>query len=255
MSEFLQSNGPKRPNSLSYIIPSAVSVVRVFLAVLLVTEINASAERMLVAALVGVPIVIILDAVDGMLARQLNSQTMLGSFIDIAADRLVEFIFLQYFVSAGLIPLWFILFFYGRIVLTDACRIRAFGMEKVSANGILLPQPLKVLVLSKLSRSSYATLKGVFFSLLFLVMYNGNISLSLLELSIMLGVLAFSLLRAAPILIIYLPRQKEPETTKFQNDSRPKVQDITTLTTKVTSWLQLASDICLALILIWVALH
>jgi CDP-diacylglycerol--glycerol-3-phosphate 3-phosphatidyltransferase len=252
-SHTLNQHSVKPTGKVPYIIPSAVSVVRVLLTLLLITKMTSWSEGLLIAALLGVPIVIILDAVDGILARRLNSQTLLGSFIDIAADRLVEFLFLQYFIRAGLVPLWFVMVFYGRIVLTDACRARAFKMEKVSATGILLPLPWRALVLSKLSRSVYAALKGLLFSFLLLVMYQGDMSISRLEFGILVSVLAFSILRAIPILITYLPRRIDLLNIKPQSDMSLKVQDAVTRTTRVASWMQLASDICLAVILVFLA--
>ena len=248
----LGQNDQKPTSNIRYAIPSVISIVRVCLAVLLllVVEMWHWPTFLLLAAFLGMPIIFALDGVDGILARRLNSQTLLGSFIDIAADRAVEFVFLLYFVSAGLVPLWFVLAFYGRIVLTDACRIRAFAMEKVSASGIILPQPWRTLVLSKWSRSGYAVFKGVLFSALLLVMYRGDKSLSLLELSILLCVLAFSILRAVPILIIYLPREGDLIP---QRGIEPEAHNFTTRTTRIASWAQLASDICLAVVLVMLA--
>ncbi len=250
--KLLNQNGPNRPVSLRYVIPSAVSAVRVILAILLLAMTNGQPNGMLFAALIGVPIIMALDAVDGMLARHLNSQTMLGSFIDIAADRLVEFIFLLFFVSAGFVPLWFVVIFYGRIILTDACRMWAFRTERVSAEGIFLPEPLRVLVLSKLSRSGYAALKGIMFSLMLLAMYQGKASLSWLEFGTMLGVLAFSLLRAAPILFTYLPWRKDVENL---GDRCKELPNFAARSTRVISLAQLASDVCLAAILTFIALR
>src|SRR5207253_286710 len=67
-------------DTVRYIVPSAVSVLRVGLALLIILMIHRSPDRMFLAAVLGVPIVFILDAVDGVLARHLNSQTLLGSF-------------------------------------------------------------------------------------------------------------------------------------------------------------------------------
>ena len=251
----LDQDGLKPAGYARYLTPSAISVLRVLLAIFLVTEMVKWPTGMLAAALLGVPIVFILDAVDGIIARRLNSQTLLGSFIDIAADRAVEFIFLQYFVSAGLVPLWFVLIFYGRILLTDACRIHAFAMKKVSINGIILPQPWRVLVLSKLSRSGYGALKGALCGVLLLVMYRGDTSLSVLELGILIGVLAFSILRATPILITYLPRRRDLISPKVQTVEYKGGNDIATITTRVVSWMELALDICLAVVLVVLAWH
>jgi CDP-diacylglycerol--glycerol-3-phosphate 3-phosphatidyltransferase len=258
--EQMTSNTSDQPSYMStskipYVIPSAVSAVRVLLAILLVTKVGSRPEEILVAAFLGVPIVFILDAVDGILARRLNSQTLAGSFIDIAADRLVEFLFLQHFVRAGLVPLWFILVFYGRIVLTDACRMRAFRMEKISAIGIHLPRPWRLFVLSKFSRSAYAALKGVFFSLLLLAMYRGDTSLSLLESGILVCVLVFSILRALPILITYFPRRIELINVKLRSNRCLKMHDVATNKRRAASLVQLAYDICLAVVLVMIAWH
>lgn len=181
-----------------YIAPSAVSCFRVLLALVLVSTFND-----LSSLLIGIFVVVVfaLDALDGIMARLLNSQSLSGSFIDIFCDRAVELIFLQCFVRGGLVPLWFVLVFYGRIAITDGCRIRAFKMKRVSAMGIHLARPWRVLVLSKWSRSLYGMLKGVFFGLLLLAMRRGATVLSPVETVMMVSVLTFSVLRAWPILI------------------------------------------------------
>lgn len=254
-SNHLEQSRLEHTSNIRYVLPSAISLGRVLLTILLITEIDKLPAAMLFAAFIGVPIVFTLDAVDGILARRLNSQSLLGSFIDIAADRLVEFLFLQYFIRAGLIPLWFVVVFYGRIVLTDACRMCAFRMERVPATGILLPPRLRFLVLSKLSRSAYATLKGILFSVLLLTLHRGSSSVSLIEFGILLSVLFFSLLRAVPILVTYLPRTKDIICMKVKGSCGIEVCDSVTLTTKVASLMQLVSDICLATVLIAIAMH
>ncbi len=235
--------------SALFTLPSIVSASRVLIAGLLVYEMGRTPQRILLAALIGVPLVFLLDAVDGIVARRLKCQSLLGSFIDILADRAVEFIFLWYFVRAGLVPLWFILIFYSRILLTDACRVRAFGMEQVSVTGILLPLPWRSIVLSKLSRSAYAGVKGLLFSVLLLGLYSGSPRVSPLGTVVMIVVLAFSLLRAAPILITYLPSNRLVVTARIgANNSGGK--NMATLTTKVTSWMQIVADVLLTLTLV-----
>jgi phosphatidylglycerophosphate synthase len=253
-SNHSEQSALKPTDTIRYVLPSSVSFLRVLLAIFLIAEIDKFPAGMLFAAFIGVPLIFTLDAVDGIVARRLNSQTLLGSFIDIAADRLVEFLFLQYFIRVGLIPLWFVLVFYGRIVLTDACRACAFRMERVPATGILLPRRWRFLVLSKLSRSAYASLKGVLFSVLLITMYQGRMSLSTLDFGILLSVLFFSLLRAVPILVTYLPRTRYMITMRLKGKSGPEVNDHATRTTKVTSWMQLVSDVCLATVLVTLAL-
>jgi phosphatidylglycerophosphate synthase len=244
---FTSRYGVKCAANVAYIVPSFVSAIRVLIAYFLVTELIKAVDGILVAALVGVPVVFILDAVDGILARRLKSETLIGSFIDIAGDRLVEFLFLQCFVRAGLIPLWFVVAFYGRIILTDSCRMRAFRAEKVLATGIVLPRKWGLFVLSKLSRSTYAALKGVLFSVLLLAMYRGETAVSQLELGLLLTVLTFSFLRALPILFTYFPRRID--TTRLRQRDSIELNN-STRRGRVASWVQLAYDVCLAMVLI-----
>lgn len=229
--------------SARYIAPSAVSCFRVALAVVLLANFQDFGSPLLVGALVAV--VFGLDAVDGILARNLKSQSLPGSFVDIFCDRAVELIFLQHFVSNGLVPLWFVLVFYGRIALTDGCRMRAFKMKRVSATGIYLPRPWRFLVLSKLSRSLYGAVKAVFFGLLLLAMRGGATSLSPLEVGMMIVVLSFSLLRAGPILFSYFP--KLSDSAGVQVDLPSQVPDIATRTTRIASGVQLALDVTVVL--------
>ncbi|MBK7394041.1 MAG: CDP-alcohol phosphatidyltransferase family protein [Chloracidobacterium sp.] len=241
-------------NSLTYVsayaAPSVISIVRVVLAWILVSEFGQYQNGLLFLAFVGVPFVMSLDAVDGIVARRLKSQSLLGSFVDIAADRLVEFIFLSYFVAAGLIPLWFIAIFYLRIILTDACRMRAFSLDRISAAGIFLPHPLREIVLSKLSRSGYGAIKGILFGVLFLTIYRGQTIPSMFEYVLLVSVLAFSLVRAIPILYTYLPWLKKEEGRSLARSLEPVSR-----TTKIASVLQLASDFCLAGVLTFLALR
>jgi phosphatidylglycerophosphate synthase len=245
----------QRPRTWRYVLPSAVSIARVLIALMLVSVMTQWPSGVLISALIGVPIVMFLDGLDGILARRLQTETVLGSFMDIVADRAVEFIFLQQFVNVHLIPLWFVVVFYGRILLTDSCRVLAFRMDKVSASGILLSSKWRPLVLSRFSRSAYATLKGVFFSVLMLGQYNGHTSLTTLETVIMAAVLAFSLLRATPILMTYLPRVSELVRPNLSTYADPYGSDIAPRSTTAFSCFQLLSDIGLATALIVIGLR
>lgn len=229
-----------------YTIPSGISVVRVLLAISMVAAITSWPSTTRVVTWIGIPVVFTLDALDGVLARKLKVPTLIGSFVDIAADRAVEFIFLRHFITEGVIPWWFGAIFYGRILVTDACRILAFGKQRIQAAGIMLPSHLRWLVLSKASRTIYAALKAVFFGVLLLGMQDGHTALSPLELALMLSVLACSILRASPIIITYLPRWRELSGAKLLSYIHADVDDVAPRSTKIVSCLQLASDFGLA---------
>jgi phosphatidylglycerophosphate synthase len=223
---------------VSLLIPSGVSALRVLFALCLVVYFVDAPAEIFFTALIGVPIVMSMDALDGILARYFRSQTIFGSFIDIAADRLVEFIFLLHLLNIGLIPSWFVFIFYGRIILADFCRMRAFRAEQMSAEGIFLPHSVRSLVMSRISRSGYGALKGTLFSVLLLASYRGLQSPGLLENMLMLATLAVSLIRATPILFAYLPfRRISPPQPGWLESTRE------TQTTRIAYGVQLLSDI------------
>jgi hypothetical protein len=86
-------------------------------------------------------------------------------------------------------------------------------------------------------------------------MYRGDTSLSPLEIGALIGVLAFSILRALPILFTYLPRIIDLVRFRPHNNRHMGARDIATLTTGIASWVQLAFDIFLGSVLMMLAWH
>jgi phosphatidylglycerophosphate synthase len=150
----------------------------------------------------------LLDGVDGTVARRLGKSSQFGSFLDIFGDRVVEFVFIYRFFFAHLLPAWFPIIFYLRILLTDFCRYVAFGNAKVMPSGIYIPKRLRGLVLSPVSRILYGAIKMFLFIYLFALLHFASIGFvspgpySLLLVA-MTSVICFSLLRAFPILYTY----------------------------------------------------
>lgn len=70
----------------------------------------------------GVLLLIVLDAVDGIVARRRAETTLLGSVLDIAADRAVEIVLWVVFASLSLISLVIPITFIIRGALTDSVR-------------------------------------------------------------------------------------------------------------------------------------
>ena len=65
---------------------------------------------------------IMLDTVDGVIARKLGQTSLFGSVLDIAADRTFELVLWVCFADLGLIPLTIPLVVIARTTLTDAFR-------------------------------------------------------------------------------------------------------------------------------------
>lgn len=70
---------------------------------------------------------LMLDTVDGIVARKTGQTSLFGSVLDIAADRTYELVLWVSFAALGLIPLWIPLIVIGRTTLTDAFRSIGVG--------------------------------------------------------------------------------------------------------------------------------
>lgn len=70
----------------------------------------------------GVLLLIVLDAVDGIVARRRGETTLLGGVLDIAADRAIEIVLWVVFASLSLISLVIPITFIIRGALTDSVR-------------------------------------------------------------------------------------------------------------------------------------
>lgn len=65
---------------------------------------------------------LMLDTVDGMVARRTGQTSLMGSVLDIAADRVYELVLWVYFAGLGMIPTAIPLIVVARTSLTDAFR-------------------------------------------------------------------------------------------------------------------------------------
>src|SRR3954471_17968687 len=83
-----------------------------------------------VVRLAGVAILFVglmLDSVDGMVARKTAQTSLFGSVLDIAADRTYELVLWVCFADLGMIPLAIPLIIIARTTLTDAFRSIGVG--------------------------------------------------------------------------------------------------------------------------------
>jgi CDP-diacylglycerol--glycerol-3-phosphate 3-phosphatidyltransferase len=121
-----------------------------------------------VIRLLAVPLTIILilmDTLDGMVARRRGESTLVGSALDIAADRAVEICLWVIFAHLGLIPALVPLTFIIRGALTDSIRNVAL-QDGQSAHSMMRSRIGHWLVAGRFMRSSYAIVKAVAFSVL-----------------------------------------------------------------------------------------
>jgi CDP-diacylglycerol--glycerol-3-phosphate 3-phosphatidyltransferase len=118
--------------------------------------------------LASVPLVlllIIMDAVDGIVARQRGEVTLLGSVLDIAADRAVEIILWVMYANLGLIS-WIIpVTVIIRGALTDSIREAGYARGD-SAFGAMRTDWGRWIVAGRPMRAAYGLVKALAFVLL-----------------------------------------------------------------------------------------
>ncbi len=119
-------------------------------------------------------VVLLIDAVDGTIARRRGETSALGGVLDIAIDRVVENVYWITFTSLGLVPLWATLLVVARGVLTDA--VRGFALAQGQAAFDMMRSPIgRWLVSHRFMRAASGVSKAVMFA--GLVAYLGLVEL------------------------------------------------------------------------------
>jgi len=129
------------------------------IAVVLLYQPSASA-RIIAAALI--VLTIILDGVDGWVARAWDEVSDLGSVLDIAVDRVVEQVLWIVYATLLVTPAWAPIIVVARGVMTDA--IRSYVLAKgATAFGMMESAWGQFLVSSRFMRALYGGAKTVVF--------------------------------------------------------------------------------------------
>jgi len=150
-------------------IANLITVLRFPLLVLVVLLLYFSGT---VGQLIGVPLIvalILMDTLDGIVARWRGEQTLIGSALDIAADRTVEIVLWVAYAHLGLIPALIPLTVIIRGALTDSIRNVALQHGQ-SAHSMMRSSWGRWLVASSPMRTGYAVTKAVAFTLLALAL-------------------------------------------------------------------------------------
>jgi CDP-diacylglycerol--glycerol-3-phosphate 3-phosphatidyltransferase len=125
-----------------------------------------------VGQLVDVPLIVVLilmDSLDGIVARRRGEQTLIGSALDIAADRAVEIVLWVTYAHLELISVVIPLAVIIRGALTDSIRNVALQRGQ-SAHSMMRSTWGRWLVTSGYMRTGYAVTKAVAFALLSLAL-------------------------------------------------------------------------------------
>jgi len=110
-------------------------------------------------------LLMLMDTLDGVVARRRREVTLVGSMLDVAADRAVEIVLWVVFAHRGLIPLIIPVIFIVRGALTDSIREVALRAGE-SPHSMMRTPRLRWLVVSPAMRSSYGATKVLAFTTL-----------------------------------------------------------------------------------------
>jgi phosphatidylglycerophosphate synthase len=162
---------------------------------------------------------LMLDTVDGLVARRTGRTSLLGSVLDIAADRTYELVLWVCFANLGMIPSVIPLIIVARTTLTDA--LRSLGVAEGTAP---FAQPrsavARFLVGSPLMRTGYSVTKLMAFCGLALAEAlagfpaGATLGISIVPMLAVLQVIAWSAVifcvcRGLPVLVGGIPRLRD----------------------------------------------
>ena len=160
------------------------------------------------AQLWNVPFIILIflmDTLDGWVARKRGEASILGSVLDIATDRTLEYVLWVVYAHLLLIPVAVPLIVITRGVTVDA--VRAVGMKNGKSAFDQVLSPLnRFLVGSRFMRAFYGTVKGIAAALLSLAIPLYKLGSGLAELAHAVGLIfawisvVTCLLRGLPVL-------------------------------------------------------
>ena len=185
-------------------LPNIISIFRTLLAIAVALVVLETPYdiKVLKLSLYLTIVIIVLDGLDGIIARALKSTSDFGAFIDIACDRIVEIVYLSLFSVLRWIPYWILIVFIVRGIFVDG--VRGFALkEGETAFGEKSMMKTKIgyfLTSSRFMRASYGAIKAIAFALMFLVQSSSH---HLIDIEMLLIYLMtfYCVIRGVPVLI------------------------------------------------------
>lgn len=146
---------------------------------------------------------VVLDAVDGWVARARKLESPLGAQLDILGDRILENLYFTFFAVTGLITVWVPLLFFVRGTATDFVRGLAArdGRSGFGANSMLESWWGRQWVASRWSRAAYGALKCACFCWLGLELsLPASAAISTVSVALVSATVFFCVVRGLPVL-------------------------------------------------------
>lgn len=152
-----------------------LTILRMILAVIAIEFLFTGNPTFCVGSLFLTLFVIILDGLDGYVARAYNEQSKFGSVFDILGDRVVENLYWIGFAVLGWVPVWVPMAVVSRGILVDGLRSMALAQGYTAfGSSTMMKNPVcHFLTASRFSRAVYGVAKAlVFFFLIIAYMPN-----------------------------------------------------------------------------------
>ncbi len=142
-----------------------LTILRIILCIIAIEFLFSGRPELALAAFFITLIVIILDGLDGVVARALNEQSEFGSVFDIIGDRIVENLYWIAFALLGWVGIWVPMVVVTRGILTDGLRSIALskGYTAFGEHTMMQNKVMHFLTASRISRAVYGTAKVLAF--------------------------------------------------------------------------------------------
>ena len=149
-----------------------ITLARTLLAFLVVGMLHVRTTGVYLTAAALTVLVIVMDALDGYVARKFNESSKFGALADILGDRVVEMTYWIIFAVFGWVPAWVAIVVAARGIVVDG--LRALALERgLTAFGMMRTRLGRLLVSSRLSRGLYGTAKAIAFPMMILLFTPG----------------------------------------------------------------------------------
>jgi CDP-diacylglycerol--glycerol-3-phosphate 3-phosphatidyltransferase len=148
-----------------------ITLARTLLAFVVVAMLHVRTPGVYLAAVVLTVTVILMDALDGWVARKRRECTKFGAVADILGDRVVEMTYWIVFAAFGWVPVWVAIAIAARGIVVDGLRALALerGLTAFGATSMMRTRLGALIVSSRASRALYGAAKALAFSLTILL--------------------------------------------------------------------------------------
>ncbi len=145
-----------------------LTILRMILAVIAIEFLFTGHSGFYIAAVFITFFVIVLDGLDGYVARKFNEQSKFGSVFDILGDRVVENLYWIAFALLGYVAAWVPMVVVARGIITDGLRSIALsqGYTAFGESTMMKNKFCHFLTASRFSRAVYGVAKTLVFLML-----------------------------------------------------------------------------------------